>query len=166
MAIRPAASFVSMPPRPTADRDPQRGANAGDMQAVRPVPFGDHFTYRVVKLGNILETARHRLDAIRRERQPVEQGLAEPLAAASRDISFVGQKNIRETPANVGGGLAQRLVLGVRRCFRQHLSGGARGRADVVHQLARAMEPATRSNGIGDQRVHWLLSRSSARSSR
>ena len=70
--------------------DPKGHAHAGDIQAVGPLPPGHDRAHRIGKPGDVLQTAGHGLDALVIERQPVEQGLAQPPSPARLHVLAVG----------------------------------------------------------------------------
>ena len=124
--------------------DAERRAHALDGQAVRPLPARrsrgrpDRAEPRIVST-----PSRHRLDARRRQRQPVEEGGGR---AAGLRTSATSSALAARIAAHWRGSRAahrvQRRVLLLRRRQRQHARGGAGAAADVGHQVRRSAEPS------------------------
>ncbi len=105
--------------------DAERRAHALDMQAVRPVPFGDHVADRIAEFGDFANAVGHGADARRIERQPVHEGGGKPGLMAIRDVDGIGVENVLLARKDRLGHGKQRGVLGGGAGDGQRSGGGA-----------------------------------------
>ena len=116
--------------------DAERRRHALDDQAVRPREGRKHAPDRIRQGGDLFEAARGSLDAIRVERQPVDQGRAEALRLGVGEVAGVGGQNLRRSRAQRSCGGGKRLVLLLRRRIGEHARREARLGADRAHRRA------------------------------
>ena len=120
--------------------DPERHRDAGDLEAVGPLPLGQHAPHRVGEAGDGLEAIGHGLDARRVERQAVEHGAAQPLGPRRLHVLGVGGQEVGDAAAQGLGGGLQRPRLGPGVGVGELGGGGARRAAQALHlgaQVAR-----------------------------
>ena len=70
--------------------DAERHAHARDVEAVGPRPLRDGGADGIGQRGDVLDAARHGLDALLVERQPVEHGAGQALGARRLHVARVG----------------------------------------------------------------------------
>ena len=105
--------------------DPERHPHALDAEPVGPLPLGDHRADRIGESGDVVEAARHRLDAPRVERQAVDHGGAQVPRPGAGDVLGVGLKDLGARRANRVGRRRERRVLARRRRPGEDRGGGA-----------------------------------------
>jgi hypothetical protein len=103
------------------------------VKAVRPVPGGEHGADRIGQAGDLLDPPGHRLDPLRRQRQPVEERAGELGFLSCGDLDGVIGKDGFGIVADRGRHRGKRLVLLGRRGARQATRSGAGGAADGAH---------------------------------
>ncbi len=103
--------------------DAQGHANAGNLEAIRPLPGRDDLAHRVGQSGDLVQPPRHGFDARFGERQAVDEGFRPPSLARCLAVGGIGVQDLRNMRPQAGSRRAQRLVLLAcwreRQCFRR-----------------------------------------------
>src|SRR2546426_631151 len=75
------------------EHDADRHAHLRDLEAVRPPPGGDRLAHGIGERGDLLETARHGVDAAGGQREAVDEGCAVAGGARAGDVVRVGAED-------------------------------------------------------------------------
>ena len=145
------------------EHDADRHAHLRDLEAVRPPPGGDRLAHGIGEGGDLLEAARHGVDAAGGQREAVDEGRALAGAARAGDVVRVGAEDGGLVASQARGRAAQRRVLGGRgragkrarraaRVARERLHH-ARG-LDAVHRARSLARPPSRCHQYALRRVH------------
>ena len=105
--------------------DAERHPHPFDGHAIRALPALGYGADRILDRAHGGNPIGHRVDARRRQRQPIDEGRALAGGARLRDILGVGGENGGRLAANGALDRFQRLVLLRRRGQRQNPRGGA-----------------------------------------
>ncbi len=108
----------------------ERHADARDLEAVRAAPRRDDFANRVGKSRNLVQPARHRLDARVVQREAIHEGLRAACVARRFPVGGVHAEDVLSAGAQSGGGGAERVVLLPRGRKGQRAGGRLGLRAD------------------------------------
>jgi len=114
--------------------DAERHAHALDGHAVRTLPALGDDADGIGDLAHGRDAVGHRLDARRRQRQAIEEGIGDASTARFRHVLGIGRQDRRRVGADGALHRLQRAVLLLRRRQRQHARGGAGLPAQFVHQ--------------------------------
>ncbi len=114
--------------------DAERHAHALDRHAVRPGPAFHHGADRIGELAHHLDAVGHRGDALRVERQPVDEGRGRAGGLRLGDIFGVGGKDAGFAGADRFRHRVERGVAMVGRAQRQRPRGATRAAADIGHR--------------------------------
>ena len=144
------------------EHDADRDAHLRDLEPVRPPPRGDRLADRVGQGGDLLEPARHGLDARRRERQAIEEraGVAARPRARSRSLAIGREQRRLGAPQSARprraarvlgrGGRARRARAPPSRAARDRASrrpARRRARAACMARTASAARPRVAAAG-------------------
>ena len=95
--------------------DPERHADARDVEPVGPGPLGEHPANRIGQRGNVLEPARHRFQPLRIEGEAVDEGGADPGVRRLCNVLGVGGEDFAGALADRSGRRPKRPHLGFGR---------------------------------------------------
>ena len=91
----------------------QRHSDLTDLQAVGPPPHRHCLANRVGQIDNNLQTFRHALNALLGQRQTIQHGRRQAVAAAGLNVLGVGGQECLALPSQCGRRFEQGLVLGL-----------------------------------------------------
>jgi hypothetical protein len=137
--------------------DPERHRDAGDAQAIRPAPLGERAPDRILERGNVLDAARHRLDARRIETQTIEHGRRQLPRLGGPQVERIGLEQRGYQAAQRRRGGTQRLILALARGPRQHRLCSPRCATDFAHER--------RKRGVALRQTHCITRSSRCTSS-
>ena len=115
----------------------QRRRDALDAQAIGPLEHGQHTAHGVGQIGDFLHAARHRLDALLVEGEPIHRRSERVGGLRLRHVQRVRGKDRRAGLADFRRRRAQRLVLDLGGRQRGHMRATPRRAADIGHEALR-----------------------------